>query len=222
MCYSANASFWSAVILAVLGTVSLHQTKLWSLRMFAAIPLLFAFQQLAEGIVWLTIDHPTNFAHTPAIYMFLFFALIVWPTWLPISLLLAEKKTRARICLALLACAGLAVSGYAIMMLGQSTPSVHIGARSLCYDFASPANSWLQALCLVGYCIPTLVPFFVATLAYAPFLGIAAIIALGATLAFKFVAFTSVWCFFAAILSVLVIISVMIQQHRIKNEQDKS
>lgn len=61
--------------------------------MLAAVPLMFAAQQVTEGIVWLTIgdqsERPENLA---AVAVFLVFALVVWPLWVPLSLLKAEVK----------------------------------------------------------------------------------------------------------------------------------
>lgn len=55
MCFSAPASFALSGILTGFGAASIKQSSSRSRRLFAAIPLLFAAQQAAEGIVWLTV-----------------------------------------------------------------------------------------------------------------------------------------------------------------------
>ena len=60
MCFSATASFSAAAVLLGIGTLTLrsalasrHAYRRRELP-FAAIPLLFAIQQLIEGVIWLT------------------------------------------------------------------------------------------------------------------------------------------------------------------------
>ena len=58
MCFSATGSFSVAAVLGGLGTVSFAQKKADAHRVLAATPLLFAVQQMAEGMVWRTINAP--------------------------------------------------------------------------------------------------------------------------------------------------------------------
>ena len=62
MCFSATASFTAGAVLLGVGTLTLrsalasrHSHRRRDLP-FAAIPLLFAIQQLIEGVVWLTVS----------------------------------------------------------------------------------------------------------------------------------------------------------------------
>src|SRR3954464_10641464 len=97
MCFSATGSFGVAAVIAGIGAVAAAQKKRPSHRMLAAVPLMFAGQQVAEGIVWLTIGDPSQRpAHLAAVGVFLVFALVVWPVWVPLSLLKAERKPRRR------------------------------------------------------------------------------------------------------------------------------
>ena len=86
MCFSASASFIAGITLTAAGVISLKQVQQPSHRFFGAIPLLFGIQQLCEGFVWLSLSDP-GFAswHDPAKYGFLFFAQIIWPSWIPIA-----------------------------------------------------------------------------------------------------------------------------------------
>ena len=61
MCFSATGSFAVAAGLAGIGAVAVCRTKPPSHRLFAVIPLLFAIQQIAEGMVWLTM--PSQDSH---------------------------------------------------------------------------------------------------------------------------------------------------------------
>src|SRR5690242_9093334 len=57
MCFSVGASFTASGILAVIGGFALVRAPKYY-RALAAIPLLFALQQFAEGVVWMTLTHP--------------------------------------------------------------------------------------------------------------------------------------------------------------------
>ncbi len=54
MCFSATASFSAGAFLLGLGTLTLKSARRPRELPFAAIPLLFAIQQLSEGVIWLT------------------------------------------------------------------------------------------------------------------------------------------------------------------------
>ena len=57
MCFSASASFSAAALLLGIGALTLRSalaTRQPRALLFAAIPILFAIQQLIEGVIWLT------------------------------------------------------------------------------------------------------------------------------------------------------------------------
>ncbi len=56
MCFSATGSFGVAAVIAGIGAVAIHQEKPPSHKLLALVPLLFAAQQVAEGVVWMTIN----------------------------------------------------------------------------------------------------------------------------------------------------------------------
>ena len=54
MCFSATASFSAGAVLLGLGTLTVKSAHRRRELPLAAIPLLFAIQQLTEGVIWLT------------------------------------------------------------------------------------------------------------------------------------------------------------------------
>src|ERR1041385_1006208 len=113
MCFSASASFGAGAILSVIGLASLKKVKSSSQIIFAAIPLIFAVQQITEGFLWLALSHQ-NFAsmRQGTTYIFLFFAQIVWPVWVPFSILKLEKRDNRKKIEKLLTGIGMLVSTY--------------------------------------------------------------------------------------------------------------
>jgi hypothetical protein len=93
MCFSASASFGAGALLVVIGVASLKKTHHHSQYLFAGIPLIFGIQQIAEGVLWLTLRNEDALnLQIISTYVFLFFAQIVWPVWVPTAILLLEHK----------------------------------------------------------------------------------------------------------------------------------
>lgn len=78
MCFSATASFGAGVVLTVIGVASIKKTHHPTQLLFASIPFIFGVQQIAEGILWLTLPNP-DYVSTQKIFthIFLFFAQIL-------------------------------------------------------------------------------------------------------------------------------------------------
>ncbi|HVR63760.1 MAG TPA: DUF6629 family protein [Polyangia bacterium] len=218
MCFSAAGSFGVAAILVGIGAVSLKQDKAPLHRMLAVVPLLFAGQQIAEGFVWKTIDNPgQHTAHALAVVVFLCFALLVWPTWVPLALLRAETNPARRNILRLLAWVGVCVATYAGYLLIHSRPTAHVVGHSIVYSYVELGPPRVVALYLPLYVVPAVLPFFVSTLSTAKVMGSALAVALVATLIIERAALTSVWCFFAAILSGIIVLGIA-AEHRLKTK----
>ena len=93
MCFSLHMSFLAAGLLTSIGILTLKKVSHRSEIPLASIPLIFALQQAAEGMLWLLL--PTG--NYPAIitiskYVFLSIATIVWPLFIPFTLLLLEPQ----------------------------------------------------------------------------------------------------------------------------------
>jgi uncharacterized membrane protein len=215
MCFSATGSFGVAAALAGIGAYSVAQDKLPSHKMLAAVPLLFAGQQVAEGAVWMTIEHPSpGWVHVLAVAVFLGFALIIWPLWVPLSLLLAETNPRRRKVLSALACIGVGVAIYAGVVLIRGQPTAHVTGHRMAYSYVEIGSRKVQALYLPMYIVPALIPFFVSTLSQAKLMGGVLAVALVATFVIERATLTSVWCFFAAILSGVIVMGIA-AEHRL-------
>jgi hypothetical protein len=215
MCFSATGSFGVAAVIAGIGAVAIKQEKLPSHRMLASVPLLFAAQQVAEGVVWMTIGRPDQAGlQSIAVALFLSFALVGWPVWVPISLFLAERNPRRRKALAVLSWAGVTVGVYAAVLLIRGQPTAHIARHSIAYSYKEHGPALVLALYLPGYVLPTVVPFFISTINRAKLMGTVLVLSLLATFLIERQALTSVWCFFAAILSLLIVLSIS-KDHRL-------
>ena len=209
MCFSASASFALSGVLLGVGVKSLTQSPSRRHVMFASIPLVFAAQQATEGVVWRTIDggaHAT--VHRLAVVAFLGFALIVWPMWVPFSLQLIERSPARQKVLTRLVWFGVAAAVAAVVLLTRSQPVAVVAGHSIRYNRAGNATGWLKALVLLAYVAPMILPLFVSTAPLARAIGVALAMSLVLTALVERTALTSVWCFFAAILSGLILVAI--------------
>jgi hypothetical protein len=209
MCFSAAGSFGVAGVLLGVGAASLGRNDSSAHRMYAAVPLIFAAQQAAEGVVWLTVGWPSG-ALLPrlAVDAFLGIALVLWPLWLPGALLRLEADAARRRVLKGLCWIGLIVAACAALLLLQWQPAARVAGHSIRYDYSSGAGAWPPGFYLACYAIPTVAPFFFSSAILARITGLALVASLVLAFIVQRDALTSVWCFFAALLSALVFVTV--------------
>ena len=203
MCFSANASFGTGIALSIIGVVALKKTHLSSQIPFAAIPLIFSIQQLAEGCLWLMLRNSNFLVAEHAItYIFLFFAQIIWPVWVPISFLILEKKKSRTNLQKLLVGIGVLVSSYLGYCLIAFPVQARIVEHHITYDQAYPHA--LSNYVALFYLIATIAPPFFSHVKKMPLLGIAILMSYAITTFFYDDYLISVWCFFASVISIAV------------------
>jgi len=208
MCFSATASFAAAGVLAGSGILTLRKA-MPARRMIAGVPALFAAQQFAEGCVWLAVGNLGYEHWVPFFsYTFLFFAFVVWPIWIPAALCYAERVRTLKSSLRFFTAWGAAVATYGLYMLFTHPISARILDFHIKYDLGRFDTS-AGALHLLLYTVAIAAPFFVSSLRYTKLFGTTLLGLLAFTYWFLPAVLTSVWCFFAAVLSVLTFLIVV-------------
>jgi hypothetical protein len=206
MCFSAPASFASGTVLATVGVICLKKKQDRSQTMLSAIPLIFSVQQFTEGFVWLLLDDPDQGSLQAAINIFLFFALVVWPSWVPLSILAIETKPVRRTLLGLLATVGVLISLLSVYYLFAYRSGVEVKAFHLRYILDAPAE--IIGLLGIVYLTVTIIPLFLCSVPKVPLLGFLILFSHLITIGFFSDNVLSVWCFFSALMSVLIYIIV--------------
>ena len=200
MCFSATASFGAGIVLSVIGVASIRKAEHPSQIIFASTPLLFAVQQIAEGVLWVTLPNPAYVVTQKVItHLFLFFAEIVWPIWVPVALLLLEREATRKKAQRILVGVGILVS----CCLAYFILSYHVQAKIIGYhvsyeqDFTTAFRTYIGAL----YVIVTVAPPFFSHIKRMWFLGLTTLISYIVTTIFYDNYLVSVWCFFASVIS---------------------
>lgn len=203
MCFSANASFGAGIVLSVIGVASIRKVQKPHQLFFASIPLIFAVQQVAEGILWVTLPNPDSVSmQRNATYIFLFFAQILWPLWVPVAILLLEKNATRRKVQKILIAAGILVGFY----LAYCLVSYQVEAKIIGYHIAYIQNypASLRVYVIGLYALATVAPPFFSHIKKMWILGAAILIAYLITALFYEHYILSVWCFFSSIISISV------------------
>jgi hypothetical protein len=211
MCFSAEMSFGAGIALAGIGIVAIKKNKQPSLRLVALIPLIFAVQQVCEGFLWLSF-HGTISLRWQSIFMMLFlvFAQVIWTTWVPVAFLIAEKKTGRKKILAGLSVAGIILSLYHIFCLVNFPVSVEVTSNHIRYIRQFPHIADIPSGII--YIAATIFPAFVSSLKKANVLAIFNLVSFLVTAIFYREYVISVWCFFAAIISGLILYVLSVNQ----------
>ncbi|MFT6442880.1 MAG: hypothetical protein ACJASQ_000118 [Crocinitomicaceae bacterium] len=207
MCFSATASFGAGVVLTVIGIASIKKAPQKSQIMFASIPLVFGVQQIAEGVLWVTLPNPDLISTQKiATVTFLLFAQVIWPIWVPISVLLLEKRNARKTIQRILVGAGILVGvylGYCLITFNVETKIVgyHISYRQ---DY--PVS--LKYFVILLYASSTIAPLFLSNIKRMWILGLSIAISYIIAVLFYEHYVLSVWCFFASIMSVSIYLLV--------------
>lgn len=209
MCFSATASFTLSGVLGVTGAASIARSTTPTARLFAAIPLLFGLQQFAEGIVWATMDAPMHLAlHETAVVSFLALALVIWPVWAPLSLWLIEPEGFRRRVLLSFSCLGVIMAAVALRLLLQWEPIARVAGNSIDYKHATMGFAIPEFALLLAYSVPTVASFLISSRTMVRTIGVTLFVSLLLAFLIKREALTSAWCFFAAVLSGMILVAV--------------
>lgn len=195
-----NASLAAGGFLLGVGTMTVKAARRPSEVPFAAIPLLFAIQQLSEGLVWWSFAHDAPVLNVVMTQFFSFFSHVLWPAYVPWAVLLLEPPGGRSRLLKLTAIAGMGVGLYLLYsMFEYPITSRPTGGH---VEYVSP--HFFAAVTMTGYLLATTVSPLLSNEGVVRIFGALALISF--LLAYLIFArwFISVWCFFAAILSVVV------------------
>jgi len=221
MCFSAGASFAAGAVLSVVGITAIKQSRTSLQTAFAGIPLIFAVQQITEGFVWHSLLTPAHGPwQLPATYIFLLFAEVFWPVWVPFSILLLENNKGRRKILYALSGIGLLISCYLGYRLATQNVNAQIAGMHIAYSVGLPGK--LVHYSAILYFIATAAAPFISSVKKMWLFGVAIIISYIVTHIFFEDYELSVWCFFAAVMSAAVFIIILDLKKSFAVDADKS
>lgn len=163
--------------------------------------------------MWRVLERaPFHVASTPWARAYLFFALLVWPAYVPFALWMFEAvRERRRVLLGLLA-GGSSLGLYlaACATLRDSNACIAFGNLYYWVQLDAP----LKRVLLAMYLAAIVVPFLVSSGRGTKLLAIVTVASFGAAATLYRAGFASVWCFFAAVISGVIAVTGLEGAHR--------
>jgi hypothetical protein len=202
MCFSATANFVGSGVLDAVGVVTLTKVKHRRELLFAALPVLFAIHQFIEGFVWLGLDKilsPTVAHDMGAAFML--YAQGLLPFLLPLSVYLFEPDKNSRARMVPFVVLGVGTTLYILWALTAYPLQLYVKRDSIVYINQATNNTAVAVL----YVIVTCGSLFFSKIKMMVVFGAANLAILLAVMAFKRYAFTSLWCAYAAVASVIIL-----------------
>jgi hypothetical protein len=203
MCFSATANFIGSGVLGAIGVVTLTKVKHRRELLFASIPALFAVHQFIEGFVWLGLDGilPPAVAHNMGA-AYVLYAQGLLPFLLPLSVLLFEPDIGSRRRMLPFAILGGLTTLYMLWGLTADPLRVYVEKNSIVYVNDATNHTTLAVL----YVISTCGSLFFSKIRPMIIFGATNLIILLIVMAVRRYAFTSVWCAYAAVASIIILV----------------
>jgi hypothetical protein len=200
MCFSATASVVAGTARSGFGIATITKTERRAELPFAMIPLLFGIQQLVEGVLWLTFSHDAPVLRQAMTYIFSLFSHVLWPIYIPFAFRALETTPWRRTAMLWFQAVGLAVGLYLLYFSVSGSVVAEIIGQHIVYN--SPHFYLVPVTAL--YVVATCFTEFVSSHPFVRLFGVLALLSFIATYFVYTRALVSVWCFFAAILSLLI------------------
>jgi hypothetical protein len=202
MCFSATANFVGSGVLGAVGVVTLTKVKHRRELLFASLPVLFAIHQFIEGFVWLGLDGILSpaVAHDMGA-AFMLYAQGLLPFLLPLSVMLFEPTRQTRRRMLPFTVLGGATTLYILWALTAFPLQLYVKGNSIVYINQATNNTAVAVL----YVIVTCGSLFLSQIRMMVAFGAANLAILLIVMEVKRYAFTSLWCAYAAVASVIIL-----------------
>jgi hypothetical protein len=200
MCFSAQASFGASAVLGTIGFFSYRKATTPAQKIFAGLPALFAFQQLMEGLLWVAIQNEYTALRTVSTYVFIIIAQIIWPFLVPFSIALLEPDLKRKKWLNLLLLFGGVASVYLAYCIAIYEVRSEIDCYHIHYVLTFPHTNF--PVIALFYILPTIFSPFLSSLKRMKQLGLLILTTFIISELFYKKYALSVWCFFAALMSI--------------------
>lgn len=202
MCFSAAANFIGSGVLATVGAITLTKVKHRRELLFASLPMLFAIHQFIEGFVWLGLDGTLSpqLTHNMGA-AFMLYAQGLLPFLLPLSVLLFEPNAKSRGRMWPFLVVGTLTALFILWALTAYPLQLFVTGNSIVYINQATNNTFVAVLYVIATCGSLLFSKIKDMVLF----GIVNMAILLVVMAVKRYAFTSLWCAYAAVASVIIL-----------------
>lgn len=204
MCFSAPASFVAGTVLSAIGVATIKRVERRTELPLALIPLLFGIQQLVEGVLWLTLSRDAPVLRQTLTYVYSVFSHVWWPIYVPFAVGMLESTPWRKRTLIAFQVAGLVVGLYLLFIIVTQPIVAEIDGGHIVRHIVYVSPHFYLAPVMVLYLAATCVSSFISSHPFVRLFGALALVSFIAAYLFYSRALVSVWCFFAAVLSIVI------------------
>jgi hypothetical protein len=202
MCFSPEADAVVGGIVVVIGVDALRHVREPKQILLASLPLLFGLHQLDEAFVWLGLQgHVSESVQRVGTWIYLLFALAALPALVPVAVFAIERSPVRRRVIACMAALGIAVGVSLGVAVFRGSVNAAIDGRYIAYDVSAlHQGGQLTALYVVAACGALVL----CSYRDVALLGVLNLVAVPVLMWLTVSGFISLWCFWAAIVSVVI------------------
>jgi hypothetical protein len=201
MCFSPEADFVSGAAIGVVGVMTIAKVEHRRELALGAVPLALALHQVVEGFVWLGLESKaTNSSSDLAVHLYVAFAWVMLPILFPIAVLLVEPSVHRRRVMVWFVGVGVIVGAYLLSAMMDGHATAHEVEHTIQYGGAGRYAGLATVLYVVATCGPPLLSSSRAIVWF----GSANLVAVAAIAWVQADGLTSLWCAWAAVVSVLI------------------
>lgn len=200
MCFSPEVDFIASGVIGLIGIATLRHVRHPRAVLFAATPVLFALHQFTEGFVWLGLEgkiRPEAQGHL--VFLYMLYAQGILPLLMPLAVLLMEPPGWRRWVIAALTLAGGGLAAFVFRGLIVYPSTACVERHSIHYENPGTALTAVAAI----YVVATCGSLIMSSHRVVRWFGWLNLVGVAATLIVKGYAFTSVWCLYAAVMSII-------------------
>jgi hypothetical protein len=194
MCFSATASFTSGALLGTVGYVALRQ----KVSLMTFIPVIFAVHQALEGLVWVT-GGSGDFGRAAG-YAYALVAFCLWPVYVPIAASAAEADESRKRLIRLMLWIGIPLT-----MFNAYTLYAGLDIRLDTGRCQYLPTIYYPIVLEYAYAATVVVPFLLCQNRILQAFGGTILLFFGVSMLYFNAARYSVWCFFAAASSIMLV-----------------
>ncbi len=202
MCFSPEADFSAGTAVAAVGVVTLRRVRVPRELIIGSLPLLLGAHQFVEGFVWLGLrGQVSSGLGAAARDAYVIFAHALLPALIPVGFLLLEPDRRRARWLWPWALTGAALGAYLLWQVTAYPVGAEEQAHCIDYTTHTPNSDPIAALYVAVTCLPALL----STRRHLRWFGALNLIGFAATAVVRADELTSLWCIYAAFVSVLIL-----------------
>jgi hypothetical protein len=202
VCFSPDADAVVGGIVVVIGVDALRQVREPKQVLFAALPLLFGLHQLDEALVWWGLQgRISESVERVGVWIYVLFALAALPMLVPLAVYSIERSAARRKVIAAFSALGIGVGVALGVSLFRGSVNAAIGGHYIAYDVSALHQGRdLTALYVLAACGALVLCSHrdIAALGLLNFVAVPVLMWLTVS------GFISLWCFWAAIVSVVI------------------